>query len=272
MPSAGANRSRGHDHERVPPPYYREFPPGPLLAAFVECFWTSTVPNDPRTCAFHRVLPDGCMDLLFDFIAEDHQRTSVIGTMTRSLIVTTTGSVDLLGVRFRPGGLSAFLALDAAELTDTQADLTNFCGRWAEELWHRLGETTAANRVPLLREMLGAHANGRIKTDPFIRHCIARIEAARGSLRIAHLEKSTGLSPRQLERKFARHLGISPKIFARVVRFKGVVAAVASPNPPDWATLAGDFGYADQPHLAREFKAFSGLTPSGYLETVGGQP
>ena len=209
------------------------------------------------------------MDLLFDFRAVGSRRASVIGTMTRPLIFTTTGPVDLLGVRFRPGGLPGFLALDAAELTDTQADLTHFWAQVANEVWHRLVEATPAERIGLLQELLVVRANGRVQTDPFIRHSIARIEAAHGELRIGDLEKSTGLSARQLERKFARHLGISPKTFARVVRFKGVAAAAANPDPPDWVTLAGDFGFADQSHLVREFKAFSGLTPAAYRDANG---
>jgi transcriptional regulator GlxA family with amidase domain len=151
--------------------------------------------------------------------------------------------------------------LDATELTNARVDLTNFWGQLAGEIWQRLGEATAANRIWLLQEALGARTNGRIETDPFIHHCVARIEAVCGGLRIGDLEKSTGLSTRQLERKFARHLGISPKTFSRVVRFKNVAAVTAKSDRPDWATLAGDFGYADQPHLVREFKAFSGLTP-----------
>jgi AraC-like DNA-binding protein len=252
--------------------HYREFPPGPFLAGLVECFWTSTVPTPPRTSSFHRVLPDGCMDLLFDFTTVGSRRSSVIGTMTRALTVTTTGPVDLLGVRFRPGGLSAFLTLDAAELTDARVDLTSFWGQLAGELWQRLGEATAANRVWLLQEALASRANGRIKVDTFIHHCVARIEAACGALRIGDLEKTTGLSTRQLERKFARHLGISPKTFSRVVRFKSVAAVTARSDPPDWVTLAGDFGYADQPHLVREFKAFSGLTPVEYLDATNNPP
>jgi AraC-like DNA-binding protein len=208
------------------------------------------------------------MDLLFDLTAAGDQRACVIGTMTRPLTVITTGRVDLLGVRFHPGGISRFLVLDAAELTDATVDVANFWSQLAEEVWHRLGEAPSVNRLQLLQEILVARANGRIQHDPFIRHCVNRIEAARGGLRISDLEKSTGLSARQLERKFSRQLGISPKTFARVVRFKGVMAAAAGPASPDWATLAGDFGFADQPHLVREFKAFSGLTPADYLKAT----
>ena len=244
---------------------YREFSPGPFLAGSVECFWGGTMPTAPRTPSFHRVLPDGCMDLLFDFMATGSQRASVIGTMTRALTVATSGPVDLLGVRFRPGGFFGFFALDATELTDARVDLTNFWGQLAQEAWHRLGEATSASRIEILQEVLSARMNGRIHTDPFIHHCVARIETACGSLRIGDLAKSTGLSTRQLERKFAQRLGISPKTFARVVRFKGLEEATARRDPPDWARLAGDFGFADQSHLVREFKAFSGLTPTDYM-------
>jgi AraC-like DNA-binding protein len=48
--------------------------------------------------------------------------------------------------------------------------------------------------------------------------------------------------------------------------------AAGNPDPPDWVTLAGDFGFADQPHLAREFKAFSGLTPTDYLDATNNSP
>jgi len=246
------------------PSNYREFPPAPFLAASVECFWTSTEPGASRQPSFHRVLPDGCIDLLFDFMAAGAQRASVIGTMTRPLTFATTGPVDLLGVRFRPGGLSGFLAMDAADLTDSRADLSHYWGRLAQETWNRLGEATTANRVCLLQAALGARARGRPQVDPFVRHCVARIEATSGGLGVGDLERSTGLSLRQLERKFARDLGISPKTFARVVRFKGVAALAGGPHPPDWAGVAGRFGYADQSHLVREFKAFSGRTPENY--------
>jgi AraC-like DNA-binding protein len=206
------------------------------------------------------------MDLLFDFKAVGTRLASVIGTMTRPITVTTTGAVDLLGVRFRPGGLPSFVDLDAAELTDADADLANFWTGAADEIWHRMAEATPADRLGILRKALACLANQKTQADPFIRHSVGKLEAARGGLRIDDLQKSTGLSTRQLERKFRRHVGISPKAFARVVRFKGAAAAaLANPETPDWVALAGEFGFADQAHLVREFKTFSDLTPTFYM-------
>jgi AraC-like DNA-binding protein len=268
MASNGSRTSSSHECAKSLPALYREFPPGSFLAPFIECFWTSTVRPARESPACYRVLPDGCMDFLFDFNATTARRVSLVGTMTRPLSVVTTGAVDLLGIRFRPGGLSMFCALDAAELTDASADLSEFWGHFAEELWHELAGATLARRLSRLQEVLGARANGRLRPDPFIHHCIARIDAAHGSLRIADLEKGTGLGGRQLERKFSAQIGISPKAFARVIRFKHVAAAARSKSA-NWARLAADFGFADQSHLVREFKAFAGVTPSAYLHASG---
>lgn len=207
---------------------YREFAPGPALSDAVECFWTGTTDRS-ATPSPHRILPDGCMDILFDFRATTTARACVVGTTNRSFTFTSAGPLDFLGVRFCPGGLTSLIAVDAAELTNQRADLSNFWGAAAETLWHRLAEAAPAARI-------------------------------------ADLERSTGLSSRQLERKFAQWVGISPKTFARIIRFKRVVAAAeASPAPPDWARLAAEFNFADQPHLVREFKEFSDLSPVAFM-------
>jgi len=200
------------------------------------------------------------MDILFDFATAANSPASVIGTMTRPLNVVIAHRVDLLGVRFRPGALSNFMSFDGVELLDARVDLANFWGRFAEELCGRLSEAAPINRISVLETALARRANARSKRDPFVEHCVKRIETANGALRIADLERSSGLTSRQIERKFARCLGISPKMFSRIIRFKRVAAA-AGPRARDWAGLAAAFGFADQPHLVREFKAFSGSTP-----------
>lgn len=243
-----------------PPPNYQEFFPGSRLAETVECFWTSTAASAGEAGVGHRVLPDGCMDVLFDFNGPNS--AAVIGTMTQALLVRSSGAVDLLGVRFRPGGPAAFLSCDAAELVNGRADLTAFWGALATELWEQLAESPPKERLRRLRAFLEARVTGG--GDPFVRHCVQRIQATRGELRLPEIERSTGLTLRQIERKFSRQLGISPKLFARVVRFGAVMDAAERSLAPDWGRIAAEFGFADQPHLVREFKAFTGLTPTSF--------
>ncbi|HEX4737253.1 MAG TPA: helix-turn-helix domain-containing protein [Allosphingosinicella sp.] len=244
---------------------YREYSPGPTLAQTVECYWSSAAMAPAGGSILHRVLPDGCMDLLFDFAAAGGNRTTIVGTMTRPLLVTSAGATDLFGIRFRPGGIICFLPLDATELTDDRADLSVVAGRLAGELWDRLAEAAPDRRAAVAEAALLARLPASGLIDPYVLHCVARLEATRGALPIARLEASTGLSGRQIERKFARHVGLSPKTFARVIRFRSLLSAAWAPGPRDWAGLAVDAGYADQPHLVREFRSLAGLSPTAYF-------
>lgn len=230
---------------------YREYQPGAALEDIVECFWTT---SEVRSAPF-RVLPDGCMDIVFDFSARAGQGAAIIGAMRRARLVTPVRRPDLLGVRFRPGGLPTCFRLDAASFTDNRLELS-FIWPEARAVWNRLGEAAPAARVALLAAQL--RSLRRSSPDALVRHCVQRIEASGGRLRMAVLEKEAGA--RRIERRFAAHVGLSPKRFARVVRFKNVLAVLAR-GAPNWAGLAVDCGYADQPHLVREFKELSGLTP-----------
>jgi AraC-like DNA-binding protein len=247
------------------PAGYREYAPGPALARAVECFWSSAAPATaaPRS---HRVLPDGCMDILFDFRAEARERVTIVGTMSRALLVESRGATDLFAIRFRAGGLPALLGLDAAELRDRIADLGAFAAPMARELWERLAEAPEAARPAILAGGIEPPA-----LDPLVAHCAARIEAAAGALPIAALARDTGVSGRRIERRFARAVGLGPKAYARVVRFRALAAAARAAEG-SWADLAARFGYSDQPHMVREFRAFAGVTPTEFLAdpaTVG---
>lgn len=232
---------------------YREYRPGPELADIVECIWTA---NGERSLPF-RILPDGCMDIVFDFTAPPDRGGSVIGAMRRVRLAAPQQRVDFLGVRFRPGGMTACFRLDAAPFTDKRIDLVAVWPQ-ARVIWNRLGETPAPARPAMLEAQLRALRN--TKPDALVSHCVRSIEAAGGRLRMAHLERATAVNARLIERRFAAHVGISPKRLARVVRFKTAMAMIGR-GRADWAALAVDCGYADQPHLVREFKELSGLTP-----------
>src|SRR4051812_47326236 len=101
--------------------YYLEHDAGAPLAGAVECFWSSRAPA-PERPSVQRVLPDGCMDILFDFRAEERARVTVVGTMSRALAVERRAASELFGIRFRAGALPALLRTSAAELRDASAD------------------------------------------------------------------------------------------------------------------------------------------------------
>src|SRR5262249_9551998 len=127
---------------------YQEHRPGELLREHVECYWTVSSPKPGRT---QRVLPDGCMDIIFDL---PQALATIVGTMTRPLV--TTASRDLLGVRFRPGVAPALLRQRASDSTDKSLDLRDAWGRSALETAERVSSARShGDRIALVeREIL----------------------------------------------------------------------------------------------------------------------
>jgi AraC-like DNA-binding protein len=91
---------------------------------------------------------------------------------------------------------------------------------------------------------------------------IAQIERRAGAVRIAALARELGWSERRLERGFTEHVGVAPKLFARIARFEALMARVNSGAHRSWAEAALALGYADQSHLVRDVRQFSGLAPT----------
>jgi methylphosphotriester-DNA--protein-cysteine methyltransferase len=81
------------------------------------------------------------------------------------------------------------------------------------------------------------------------------------------------VEPKHLITRFRQQVGLRPKTAARLVRFDEVSRRLDRHRPLDWGQLAADVGYADQAHLIRDFREFTGSTPTGFLaQTVGSGP
>lgn len=220
---------------------YAEFAPTAALRPWVECFWTS---RDDADTGERRVLPDGCADLVFDLT--DGEGTAV-GTMTRPLVVPVREGGEFLGVRFRPGRAAAFLRVPLAEITDARVPL--------RELWKGdpLPMTVAALERVLLERLDPDH-------DPRVDAAVERI--IRGAGRVEEIAKEIGISRQHLARQFLHHVGVPPKTFARVMRFRRVLQSLG--HEADWADVAVAHGYYDQSHLIADFRELAGETPNAF--------
>jgi AraC-like DNA-binding protein len=85
-----------------------------------------------------------------------------------------------------------------------------------------------------------------------------------GCIEISELSADLGYCRKHLVSLFQREIGLSPKAFARVLRFSQALRRVRSSNQPQWDELALDCGYFDQSHLIREFQAYTGHSPGSF--------
>lgn len=262
-------------------PQYVEYTPPPELQGPVECFWSRVSPD--ATGEFgsdsHLVLPDGCIDIVFNcsgqairggspFLPARPDPSLVVGTMTRPLAVNTTGPVHFVGVRFKPGKAHQFLGVSAHEVTDISVALDDVWGKDAEFLKESILDLSLPNRQILaLEQELSRRALRLDVCDRNLERLVAFIEHNRGAVSVESLASLAGLSRQHLARKFDHYIGVSPKIFCRIVRFRGVLA-LKRERTLDWTSLALDLGYFDQAHMIRDFKEFTGTSPMKFFSAV----
>jgi AraC-like DNA-binding protein len=208
------------------------------------------------------------MDLLVSIERGSGATARVIGTMTVAIVSPAAPLRTFLGVRFLPGEAFAFMDLPALCATDTDVLPADAGLGDLSSLTAALGCAPSFEWVGLLDRFLLARLSRARPPEHRLRRAVALIVASRGSIKVSGVAQEVGVSERQLERIFQERVGLSPKMFARVVRVQGVVAGLdAIPHAPSisWATLAASLRYADQAHLVREVKSLTGVTPQCLL-------
>jgi AraC-like DNA-binding protein len=216
----------------------------------------------------NRVLPDGCSDLIVG--VSGSSAATIVGTMRTALVVPLAGPTTLLGVRFHPGAALRVFDTPLTELTDRRIPLESLWGPAAHELSQALVEAAGsagpgrAERILAVRLAIDPSAHG---DEALAERAVTLFRRARGGIGVRDAAAALGVGERRLQRAFDRSVGLSPKVLARVLRFRHAVRRLdqAATGPVSWAGLAALAGYADQAHFIRDFRALAGLTPAAYL-------
>lgn len=263
----------------APKAVYREIPPSPVLRGLVECYWTIRSDGPLRRAQPNRVVPDGCTDLIFDLGdppagtdgPHGRPRRYFVGAMRRPLVVRMTGTVDLFGVRLRPGAAGALLTMPAAELTDRTVPIDDVLpGRPGDEMEETVACAPSVERRVAAFERLLRRRLARTDPPPAaVRAAVGMIDRSRGAVTVGEMHERIGLSTRQLQRLFAESVGVPPKTACRVARFRSAWERLHRDPDARLSAVAYGCGYADQAHFTREFKEFAGVTPGEWVAGRG---
>lgn len=244
---------------------YLEFPPCPALAPYVSVFWATCSFGEQVPAFGTRVLPDGCIDIIFDDEAGSGLKAAqVIGAMTAPIVAHSQGIADAIAVRFRPGGAIPFLMIPVHEITDSSVSWNALLGADTFEIEERLSqENTISARIGLLEAFLLRRAESWTHPEAHstLQACMSEIIRAQGRLTVSRLVQRTRYSERHLGRVFRDHVGVSPKRFCELIRFLSVTQSIRKTGCANGAALAADKGYFDQSHLIKEFHKLAGLSP-----------
>ncbi|MDR8410971.1 helix-turn-helix domain-containing protein [Nonomuraea sp. 3-1Str] len=191
-----------------------------------------------------------------------------MGVRTRRFLLEYPARVRLVGVHFKPWGLSPFVDMPATELRDRWVPVDAVWRRSSDRIRNRLGDSASATETLRVveEELRSRLAEAPSRGLDLVRHAGGRLATSHGALPVGALTDAAGVSGNHLATQFKSHVGLTPKRVARIYRFARLILSVDPLRPADWSELAQTAGYFDQAHFSKEFKDFTGHTPTEYLD------
>jgi len=243
---------------------YYEYAPDIRLTPWLENYWTSNgfISSD----VLPKVFPDGCTDIIFIFDkTKGTSSASIFGTITTFTEVDFPSSTQMFGIRFKPAGITAFTRVPVEEFSDWSVELALVDTLFDKSFYETVPEKQSVQEII-------AHTNHYLvsqlpylyRSDSQIIRAVDLICQTKGQLMLASLASDVCLSQRHFERKFKSTIGASPKMFAKIFRFKHAVQCLRTYPDKDLLTIAVECGYYDHAHLIKDFKMLSGDAPSDF--------
>ena len=259
----------------------RTSPPPVELAPFVDSFWET---HGVVGYGYEKLLPSGLADFMVnlgppqmvlqkpsDKLPVTHRHAWLSGIRDSPLYAAPAHGNETFMTHFvcaslRPEGVRQIFGVDAVDTAAQVIDAEDLLGSSVRTLRDRIGEAAdTAGRFSALADFLRVQHQSRARaTSEAAIWAMAYTLNHQGNVRIQHLCSELGISRKHLIELYKSAAGLSPKTFARLTRFRSVVARVQ--NPADtWVNIASEFGYFDQAHLIRDFNQFAGESPSSFL-------
>ncbi|SDO19284.1 AraC family transcriptional regulator [Afipia sp. GAS231] len=199
--------------------------------------------------------------------AADRQTSFAAGLYAGPVHIVSDGAAECVQVDFTPLGAYRFFGGAVVDLAERMVDIDDVLGRDGRQLRERLGATPDwQRRFDLLEDFIADRCTYRPSAE--IAFAWRRLAHSAGGARIAALAGEIGWSRKHLVDRFRSELGLAPKSVARMMRFHQACRLARTETAHGWAGIAAECGYADQAHLAREFAAMAGESPTAWARRL----
>jgi AraC-like DNA-binding protein len=249
--------------------------PPPELSLFIKhCL---VLENDTLNGVVHRLIPDGNPGIVFHYETPllqnaggntpyiQQPKSFIYGQVTATIDLISEGRIGMIVVVLQPYAINSLTNIPAHHFTNTIRSLNEIWGQPGSQLEKAVLLT---REVRARLELIQTFLTSKFQTapDPIVKNSIDWMKAHPGSASIHDLVAQLPIGERQLERAFKTHVGVSPKLYANMIRMQFFLRSMRRPGEENLTNLAYSSGYYDQAHLVRTFKNKSGITPSRYLQ------
>ena len=252
---------------------FKRVAPSSGLAELIECYWI-VESHDPAPRQ-QKIIPDGFPEIIFHYGDpyriklgrrwEPQSKSLLAGQLSKFFFLENTGVSGIIGIKLKPAALTHLFDCTMHRYTDQVVDLHEAFGNRLQAMESELRSRKSHDAMIVILDrtfMELAEAAPVAATN--IDKAIDLVFDSKGMIPVADLAAAIGVGERQVERLFKKYVGLSPKLYARVIRFNYIFQLIQEGNPV-WTGIAYDSGFYDQSHFIRNFKAFTGEDPTAYI-------
>jgi AraC-like DNA-binding protein len=262
---------------------YWRLKPDARLAPWIHCYWY--VEPDPFTSSEKKeavdrhqlLIPDGYSEIVFcleggftRWRVDAPEKTAemrasyIIGGRSHSVLTHTPGGLRLAGVKMDPRALRALVNMPLSEFRDVPVACADVACPALMNLEDEVASMGSVDRLAgVFDRFFLRKLSDEVADEPSISRLLERLLTTQGTLSIMTWARDHAVDPRTLERRFVARVGMTPKQYARIVRFKQSYRALGAQRPGDRRTYLEP--YYDESHFSREFTHFLGTSPVKWM-------
>ncbi|MFI5155522.1 MAG: DUF6597 domain-containing transcriptional factor [Chitinophagales bacterium] len=257
-------------------PYYHQYKPSSLLENAIECYWIFRGANDPME-GLQGLIPGGRIECIFHLRGPVNWLISgsategysfnlpfILGQRDRIFYAKPGGNVELLGIRFKPGGFGLFSKVTADILLNRIIPAHELLSGFPARLDHKLrSDITDSERIFLVEDALAKLRLAAGQEFIEVREMIDSIRKCDVPDQVSSFCSDRSIHYKKLERVFLKWVGYGPKSYFRILRFNRALKEMA-PASRTLTGIAHGGGYYDQSHFIRDFRQFAGTSPGKF--------
>ena len=255
---------------------YKEFIPGDALKQYVKCYYMFE--SDTSAVFDDKAFATGCIEIMFNMgtsrwqtaAGNDFKTTPLVelwGQVIQPLTFRSLGKNRMLGIRFYPHTASVFLNDNISQFNNQVTNFIDVAGKPVHDLHTRLLNAASLQEcIQLIEDFL-------LKRLTLVEKKLDKINLVSSVMKelkredffdnIGNTASRYGITSRYLQKLFLHHTGLTPKLYSKINRFQNSLLLVAKKDL-SLTSIAYECGYFDQSHFIREFRSFTGFTPSNF--------
>jgi len=235
---------------------------------YVDCYWVIESDASPNQ-DIEKIIPDGFIEIIYHY--GDTYRISLTGDwkeqndklfagqIDKHFYIENDGRTGMIGIKLRPETATLMFGIDMSQHTNQVTSIANIP---ALEEVANLFKDREYNKI--IDNVEGYLINRISEIEPHpIQRAIDLVFEENGMTTVQQISKELNFSQRQLERYFKKFIGLSPKLYMRIIRFNYIFELIKNKDT-NWQDLVFESGYYDQSHFIKNFQEFTGEDPTKY--------